>query len=125
MKVLIDMNLSPGWASYLCKRGFEAVHCSAVGDARAPDVALMAWAREHESVVLTRNLDFSTLLALTGSAGPSVLQLRSHDVLPDVLGEIVLRVLTEHAEAFAAGALATLNERGTRVRLLPLRPPAG
>jgi len=26
MKVLVDMNLSPGWVSFLAEGGFEAVH---------------------------------------------------------------------------------------------------
>lgn len=82
----------------------------------------MAWARKRDHMVFTRDLDFSTLLALTGADGPSVLQLRGHDVLPDRMGAVVFRVLSDHAELIVKGALATVNERGTRVRLLPLRP---
>ena len=37
MKVLVDMNLSPGWVSFLAEAGFEAVHWSDVGAGNAPD----------------------------------------------------------------------------------------
>jgi predicted nuclease of predicted toxin-antitoxin system len=48
VKVLVDMNLSPTWVPFLEAAGFVAVHWSTVGDARAPDAELMAWARaEH------------------------------------------------------------------------------
>jgi len=30
MKILLDMNLSPGWVGFLQKEGFEAAHWSAV-----------------------------------------------------------------------------------------------
>lgn len=63
MKILIDMNLSPAWVGFLEAQGFVAVHWSDVGDPRAPDRALMSWAREHGHVVFTHDLDFSVLLA--------------------------------------------------------------
>jgi len=37
MKLLIDMNLSPGWVEVFKQQGLEALHWSAVGDPRAPD----------------------------------------------------------------------------------------
>ena len=49
MKLLLDMNLSPGWVGFLRDQGFEAMHWSEVGDPRAPDASIMAWARDHGS----------------------------------------------------------------------------
>jgi predicted nuclease of predicted toxin-antitoxin system len=51
----------------------------------------MAWAREHRHVVFTHDLDFSSVLALTSATGPSIIQVRSHNVLPDHLSEVVVR----------------------------------
>lgn len=48
MKILIDMNLSPGWCAVLEKHGFSCVHWSRVGDPRAADAALMEWAVRNE-----------------------------------------------------------------------------
>ena len=42
--VLLDMNLSPEWISPLKGEGLEAVHWSSIGDPRAPDTEVMAWA---------------------------------------------------------------------------------
>lgn len=53
MKLLIDMNLSWEWTDYFAKHGLEAVHWSAVGEPRAPDTELMAWAVANEHVVFT------------------------------------------------------------------------
>lgn len=52
MKLLVDMNLSPGWVDRLRQHGFETVHWSTVGAATAPDDEILAWAREHQFVVV-------------------------------------------------------------------------
>ncbi|MBN9691820.1 MAG: DUF5615 family PIN-like protein [Verrucomicrobia bacterium] len=58
MRLLIDMNLSPVWVSYLSGQGIESVHWSAVGAANAPDAEVMEWAREHGCVVSDREFEF-------------------------------------------------------------------
>jgi predicted nuclease of predicted toxin-antitoxin system len=53
MKVLIDMNLSPAWVQALDDHGFEALHWSSVGDGRAPDSVVLAWAKDNGYIVFT------------------------------------------------------------------------
>jgi hypothetical protein len=74
--------------------------------------------------VFTHDLDFSAILATAGASGPSVLQVRALDVLPEAIGEDVVRVLVDHAPAIEAGAIVTLDELGARVRVLPIRRQA-
>jgi len=52
MKLLVDMNLSPRWVSFLAASQIESVHWSFVGAATAPDSEIMAYARAHGYVVL-------------------------------------------------------------------------
>jgi len=120
VKILLDVNLSPSWAAFLVHAGVQAVHWTSVGSPAAPDRELMAWAREHGHVVFTNDLDFSALLALTRDSGPSVLQVRTQDLLPAAIGAVVLRVLRDHGAALEAGAILTVHESGSRVRILPL-----
>jgi len=80
VKIVLDMNLPPSWVEFLSGHGIEAVHWSGIGDGRAADSEIMEWALENECIVFTHDLDFTTLLALTGARGPSVIQLRSQDV---------------------------------------------
>ena len=93
MKILIDMNLSPTWVLFLTQAGFECVHWSTVGNPRAPDAELMSWARVHDHVVFTRDMDFGALLAATRASGPSVLQARVKNTLPISLGPRSARLL--------------------------------
>ncbi|KYF62178.1 hypothetical protein BE04_09970 [Sorangium cellulosum] len=121
MKLLVDMNLSPTWVSFLADAGFESVHWSEVGDPRSPDRELMAWARERGYVVFTHDLDFSILIATTGANGPSVLQVRTLDLLPSAIGADVVGLLRQYAEELDRGAIVSLDGASSRVRIHPVR----
>jgi predicted nuclease of predicted toxin-antitoxin system len=100
---------------------FEAVHWSTTGKPGATDAAIMAWARDSGFVVVTHDLDFSALLASTEARGPSVIQVRTQDVLPDAVGSDVVRVLRDHRAALEEGAIVSIDELASRVRVLPIR----
>ena len=121
MKILIDMNLSPDWVGVFRREGWLAAHWSTLGDPRAPDAVIMEWARANGYVVFTHDLDFGTLLAATQADRPSVIQVRIQDVMPARLGNTIVRVLRDQADALLRGALVTIDERRARVRILPLR----
>src|SRR5215210_356651 len=113
MKILIDMNLSPLWINTFQENGWEAVHWSDIGDSRAKDVDLMSWARSHGYIVFTNDLDFGHLLALTHAAGPSVIQARAKNLLPESIGPVVIRALHENQEILESGALVSLTLKGS------------
>ena len=119
LSVLIDMNLSPEWVPLLEGAGLRACHWSAVGDPRAADVELMFWAVRHEHIILTHDLDFGTSLALTHARGPSVVQFRIQDILPERAGALILSVLGSYTAELEGGALIVVDERKSRVRVLP------
>ena len=121
MKVLVDVNLSPEWVPVLEDSGIEACHWTSVGDAGAPDSEVMEWARAHGHIVLTHDLDFGALLAMTRSVGPSVVQIRMQDVMPGSVSETLLRVLHDHEESLEAGAIISVDGRASRVRILPIK----
>jgi predicted nuclease of predicted toxin-antitoxin system len=121
MRVLFDMNLPPAWVRFLQDKGFETLHWSTVGDSRASDVTIMGWARHAGYVVFTHDLGFSALLAATEATGPSVIQVRTQDVLPDAIGDDVIRVLRSHSADLEQGAIVTLDKLRSRVRVLPIR----
>jgi len=97
--------LFAGRAKFLRFSGYEASHWSDIGDARASDPAIMAWARANGYLVFTNDLDFGALLAAAESDGPSVLQVRTQGVMPAALGNTALE----------AGALITVDTRRSRV----------
>jgi predicted nuclease of predicted toxin-antitoxin system len=121
MRLVVDMNLSPDWVTVLTAAGHDAVHWSTVGNIRAADREIMAWARQEHRVVFTHDLDFGTILALTQEAGPSVLQVRTQDVAPAAIGEMVVGALSRFQRELEEGAIVVLDEARQRVRILPLK----
>ena len=120
VKILIDMNLSPDWIPLLKQHGWTAVHWSTFGDSTAPDSLVMEWASRNAHVVFTHDLDFGTALALTHARGPSVLQIRGQEVLPDSAGQAVVAAFRQYEAELASGALVVVDSKKLRVRILPL-----
>lgn len=120
MKLLLDMNLSPKWARTLADKGFETTHWISIGAATASDPEIMAYARAHGYAVLTQDLDFSAILAVTQGKKPSVIQIRADDLNPNVIGDQVIAALVKSEPELERGALVTIDPKRTRVRLLPL-----
>ena len=81
----------------------------------------MTWANEHGFVVITNDLDFSAILAASAQATPSVVQIRTQDLLSDDVVNTVVQALEEHRDHIERGALLSIDEAATRVRMLPLR----
>ncbi|HWX86500.1 MAG TPA: DUF5615 family PIN-like protein [Xanthobacteraceae bacterium] len=121
MKILVDMNLSPGWVDFLVAAGFEAVHWSTIGVGDASDSELMQWAATYSHVVLTCDLDFGAILAATQGRRPSVLQLRSDLLTPEFIGPAVLAAIHQAQQELSSGALVSIDAARARLRLLPLR----
>ena len=120
VKLVVDLNLSVEWVAELAHLGWSALHWSTIGDPRAEDSAVMAWALANGYVVFTHDLDFGTTLALTHAAGPSVLQVRGQNVLPEHLGALVIAALRQYDAELAVGAIVVVEEKKSRVRVLPL-----
>ncbi len=120
MKLVFDMNLTPNWVTWLSDRGIDAVHWDSIGEREAPDEEIMTWAASESRIVVTNDLDFGQILALTHAKGPSVVLIRGPKVLPSQVGDVVVRVFATYAQELEQGALIVIDEVRQRVRLLPL-----
>jgi len=121
MKLLIDMNLSPDWIQAFEKYNIEAVHWSYVSDPRARDTVIMEWARTNGYIVFTHDLDFGSMLAVTGAETPSVIQVRTQGILPTSIETLIISALRQFESELEQGALVTVDQAQSRVRVLPIR----
>jgi predicted nuclease of predicted toxin-antitoxin system len=115
------MNLSPSWVSFLAEAGFETVHWSEVGPGNASDLELMRWAVLHDYIVLTADLDFGAILAVTQAGRPSVVQVRSDVLTTRAIGAAVIAALRQSHQELIEGALISVDPARARLRILPLR----
>ena len=109
MKFLLDMNLAPRWRREFERWGHVAVHWSEIGPLTATDAVILKWARDNGYVLFTHDLDMGTVLALTHASGPSVIQVRAREPLPEAIGEQVRLTIDRHADQLARGALVTID----------------
>ena len=122
MKLLLDMNIPPRWVKFLSDQGIESVHWSNVGESTAQDRQVMAYAQEHGYVVFTHDLDFGALLAARRTRGPSVIQVRTQMVVPEAIGDLVLKAIKQFARELEQGALITIDPYRSRARILLFEP---
>ena len=121
MKILIDMNLSPAWAEILSAEGWTAKHWSTVGEHIATDRTILDWARKNGFIILTHDLDFGILLALTRGKGPSVVQIRAQNVMPGFMADSLVPILKRYTAELEKGILMTIDPGKVRIRILPIK----
>jgi predicted nuclease of predicted toxin-antitoxin system len=79
----------------------------------------MDYAKHKGYAVLTNDLDFGTVLALTAASAPSVVQIRGADVRPEDLLEPVVNTLVKFSADIEKGALVTIDTNKVRIHILP------
>ena len=100
---------------------FRSVHVRDVGLERASDDEILQYAIAYDYVVITRDGDFSRMLANTALALPSVVHLRLPNLhRPVEQAQLLVECIMTHGDALARGAIVSVDERGARVRLLPI-----
>jgi predicted nuclease of predicted toxin-antitoxin system len=120
MKMLIDMNLPPRWVTVFAAAGWKALHWSQVGAPTSRDQEIMTWAKDNGYIVFTHDLDFSALLAATQGKGPSVIQVRAQNILPEVIGNLVIDALKRFQAELEKGVIITIEPSRARLRILPI-----
>ena len=70
MKFLLDMPVSIALLEVLEAFDHQGVHAHQIGKSHASDSELLEIARHEERVIITADLDFPRLLALSSAAGP-------------------------------------------------------
>ena len=120
MKFLLDMGLARSTADFLRVRGYNAVHLREAGLQRLSDVRVVELAQAEDRAILTHDLDFSRIVAVSRARLPSVITFRLADMRPARVNFYLDEALGRFAAQVESGALVSVSERGIRVRLLPV-----
>ena len=121
MKLLIDNALSPVVAERLRAGGHDVTHVRDLGLAGATDAEVMDTAAADSRVLVSADTDFGMLLALRGTARPSLVLLRrSSQRKPELQAALLLVNLPAVEDALDAGAVVVIEEDRIRVRALPI-----
>ncbi len=108
LRFLANMNISPKTVSALRQRGWDIFRVSELLPPTAPDQEILEFARREERVLVTQDLDFSALLALSGYTRPGLITLRLSVSDPETVTRRLLEVVPQVESALQQGAAVTI-----------------
>jgi predicted nuclease of predicted toxin-antitoxin system len=120
MRALLDMPVSAMLLDVLKAHGHEGVHAYQIGKARASDNELLATARHEGRVIITADLDFPQLLALSQADGPGIILFRGGNYSDREMCDLLERVLSEIAPEVLETSICVVDRKRIRIARLPL-----
>jgi predicted nuclease of predicted toxin-antitoxin system len=114
------MPLSPGLSRWLRGEGYDAVHAGEIGLYNAKDTVLLDLARREEWIVITSDLDFPRLLALSKASGPGLILFRGGDWSDAEAISQIGRVIRDVPGIKLSTGILTIDHYGVRWRSLPI-----
>jgi predicted nuclease of predicted toxin-antitoxin system len=120
MKFLADMGISLRTVVWMRDRGYDIKHLREEGLQRLPDEEIIVKANVEQRIILTLDLDFSRLLALSGEQFPSVILFRLGNENYHIINDRLQAVLSQCREDLQAGAIVSVSSESLRVRQLPI-----
>jgi len=121
MRLLLDMGLSCATAEYVRSLGHDAVHLRDLGMQRTDDARIIEYALAERRVIVTCDLDFTSILARAGQSLPSVILFRLPVYTTSRINVCLVDVIDAHAQALQDGAIVVVEHARVRVRALPIR----
>jgi predicted nuclease of predicted toxin-antitoxin system len=120
VKALLDMPVSSALLDVLREHGHEGVHAYDIGKGRASDRELLVLARSEGRVIITADLDFPRLLALSEAEGPGLILFRGGNYSDVEMCDLLERVLREVPPEVLGRSVSVVDRRRIRVTRLPI-----
>ncbi len=114
------MCVSQKTVSFLRNKGCNAIHLREKNLQRAPDEAILKLARREKRAIITLDLDFGYLMAVSKDAFPSIIIFRTTDQTPHRMNSLLGKHLYEIEADILSGAIIIFGDRKIRVRKLPM-----
>lgn len=120
IKLIGDMNISPQTVTVLQQQGWDIIRVLDVLPASASDVEILNFARQENRVIVTHDLDFSMLVALSGYNQPSLITLRLSSTDLNTVNQKLLEILPQIEQQLQAGSAITIEDTAVRIRQLSI-----
>ncbi|MEK6581536.1 MAG: DUF5615 family PIN-like protein [Nitrospirota bacterium] len=118
MKFLVDMPASPQLAIWLNEKGHDAVHASDIGLFKTKDKEILKVARKQGRVIITADLDFPQLLALSHAKDPGIILFRGGNYNEQEMLSLLKRVLDNIKAEKISNSITVVDK--VRIRRCPL-----
>jgi predicted nuclease of predicted toxin-antitoxin system len=121
LRLIADVHISPLTIAALREHSYDIVRSTDLLPTTAADSEILNLARVENRIVLTQDLDFSMLVALSNNSQPSLITLRLSSAKPDAVTQRLLEVLPNLEQDLMSGSAVTIDDNSVRVRKLPIR----
>jgi len=118
MRFLADMGVAQRIVEWLRVQGHDAIHLREEGLQRMPNGDIFKKAASEERIILTFDLDFGEIVALSGGCRASVILFRLHNTRTPHVIDRLNKVLNDSSEALQQGAIVVVEESRHRTRHL-------
>ena len=122
MKFVIDQPVSPMLAEWLRGEGHDAFHLRERGLSRLSDREVFDLATVESRVIVTSDLDYSRILALSGKDAPGLVVFRAGNISDDRMLALLNIVFKQVDPAKLASSVTVVDAHKIRIATLPLRP---
>lgn len=86
-----------------------------------PDELVLQKAKNENRIILTFDLDFAALIAVSNASAPSVIILRLKNQTPDNQINKINHVLAKAPASLLKGAIVSVDETSFRIKHLPVQ----
>lgn len=107
-------------ARWLSEHGHEAVHATTLGLDRAPDTEILLRAQEETRIVVTADLDYPRLLAISAAIEPSLILFRGGKWSNDDILMRMTTLLDKFSESDFERSIFIIEPQRIRRRYLPI-----
>ena len=121
MKLLADLHISPRTVTFLRSLGHDVVRVSEIMPATSSDSEIVSRAKQEGRAILTQDLDFGNIIALSGESKPSLITLRLSTSRIEFVNERLSKILPEIEANVTMGTLLTVEDHSIRWRALPIQ----
>ena len=119
MRFLADMCVDVRVVSWLTSQGHDAIHLRDEGLQRMPNGGIFQKAMTESRVVVTFDLDFGEIVALSKGRKAGVILFRLRNTRTSFVIQRLGEIVSECADALARGAIVIVEESRHRVREFP------
>jgi len=120
MSFLIDMPVSPEVARWLKEKGYDAVHAAETGLHKATDKEIIEAAKKQKRIIITADLDYPQILALSGASSPGIILFRGGNYSDSEMLSLISRMLDKFTEAELLDAISVVDKHRIRHIKLPI-----
>ena len=120
MKFLIDVPISPKVCQFLNQLGYDSVHAFEVKLAQATDREIIEHAVLEGRIIISMDLDFGTILALSKQRKPGVILFRINTPDTERISAFLKRVVKTYPSDTLGRSITIVEDLRVRIRELPI-----